>query len=169
MPPKPKTATQEAKRKPGRPRTSVPLTDFDLAPRRPAPQFGSRKDTEKYVGTALAELAGEYDELSLEIAASRRALCAAIQKRTAEGKEVDGSLLRMLEQQQQRFRQVLKDKGELAGKLMKQFELFAELDRPADEDPRFAPVILSLAFDPPVEAIVDPIAELDDDDIQPRD
>lgn len=165
---KPKPNPQKA----GRKKTLVPFGKFDVpskaAKRKVTVNFTDRAQAETYVQRTLTELAHEYDDLASGMKIIIAGLTNAIKKQAdSESGDVDGSLLRMLEQREQRYRQVLQDKARLVGQLMKQFELLTQLDKPIGDDPRFTPVDLNLNTEPPADAYQESGFTLDADDIQP--
>lgn len=128
--------------------------------------FGKRSEVERYTQKSLQEMARKYDTLMQQIELISAALLRNIE--TAEG-PVQGSVIKMLSEQHQRYRQVLADKCKMLGMLIKQFELMSELDRPDDNDPRFAPVTLNLNVTPPPDAFAESGLTLEDEDVQTDD
>lgn len=135
--------------------------------KKPAVRLGDRQKAEEFVQDTLSSLIADYDEMLRQQTAVINGLLAAIEKAASEHGEVNATLLRMLEAQQQRKRQTLKDKQHLADNLVHRFELLTELNRPEDQDPKFTPVHLTISNTPPAGAFVQPSYQLSDDDLQP--
>lgn len=123
-----------------------------------------RAALETSVGAKLNAALGYYEKQLEDINVILNAARVSIDAQTKESGEVDPGILRIYEQQQQRYRQTLKDyTGELE-KIRKQYKLFSSLDRPQEDDPIYTPVHLFVLTEPPPQALVDNLYELEPDD-----
>ncbi len=126
------------------------------APDRFSDRFSDRKSLGDSIRNALSKTLDEYDRILADLDDQYDAASASGQWADAQ---------RAI----QNRRSTIQAKSADLMKLTRQWELLSEFDRPAEENPEFAPVVLHLDFTPPAEAYAAPLATIPPDDIQPRD
>jgi hypothetical protein len=149
----------------GRPRTrfAVGAMEFGDADDRKL-NLSDRKELEKFCQDTLREQISDQRQTKADIRTILDALRIQIAQSTAKG-SVDLSLLRVFEQQQQRFRQVGKDLTQNLSSMVKQFKLFTELS-PEDEGGG-TPVTLVINTEPPEGTVVPNKFELGEEHVDP--
>lgn len=130
-------------------------------------KFTDRKQVETYCAKSLTDITADFDVCKSQIGLVIKSLQRTLEVQSEAG-TVDLSLVRLLESQQQRFRQVLNDKARLLSTLMKQFELLTALSPEAKDDPRYTPVTFVLAAVPPPSAIKEAAFRVAPEDVQPE-
>jgi hypothetical protein len=127
-----------------------------------------RREVENSVRQRVNENKQDRAQIKADTKRTFEALARQIEEQSLKG-EVDLSLVRAFEQQQQRFRQICNDEDRANNSEIKQFKLFSQLDKPPEDDPVFTPVTVVVTDEPPPNCLIENIYQLDDDDReQPR-
>lgn len=162
------TSEKKPRNKGGRPRSRLALGEivFKGAPKRLKVKMKERGSVEDFCHKGIEELQQDYKRQKSDIEVILDALRSLIEKQSKESGVVDQATLKMFEQQQQRYRLLCNDQASMLSMLMKQFELFSELDRTPDDDPKFTPVSVVIGA-APVDQIEPNKFELEAGDIEP--
>lgn len=162
-------AEKDGKNVGGRPRKSYDFAglEFKPAPDKVKVNMSDRKEVETFCGELIEELQSDFKGMKDDVRVILNCLREIIQTSASETGKVDKQLLETFEKHQNRYRHLSKDQSAILAQLMKQFELFSQLDRPPDDDPIFTPVELVIEGEPPAEVVVENKFSLAEDDLEP--
>lgn len=144
---------------------SLPPLEFERR-RAPGVSMQTRDEVERFCREKIRELTEDYAELKADVRAVRAALRETIRQQSGSG-SVSKEILHMFQEATDRYQKILGNESEILSTLMRQYELFSELDRPEEDNPLYTPVQLVIESTPPPEALVAPRFQRPEDEYEP--